>query len=237
MLRHSFPALVFCALIAGCATQASPEDRQMSQTLSDQGKAFLATDQADEARDAYLSAVVHDDANARAWNGLGVAYDLLGHQDKAEEAYRRAVDLRPHDLMAVNNLAHLYVEEGNPAAAVDLLAPYAEDYSTPVTLRQNLADARKAVQDQQKAAEPAQAASEAFAELGSYPTEGMAKGRMTQAKALLGEEAAAWTFGIEPEVKVMGGTPVFTVKATGKDPQALCESLIAEAIPCVAQTN
>jgi len=65
----------------------------MTLALGTQGKTLLAEGKNAEARDIYLSAVARDDQNARAWNGLGVANDLLGKRNEAREAYRRALDL------------------------------------------------------------------------------------------------------------------------------------------------
>lgn len=225
MLRKVTP-LLLCLLLTSCAG-ASPEDAQMSNALSAQGKTLLAATKNTEARDIYASAVERDDSNARAWNGLGVSYDLLGKRDKAQDAYQHAVNLDPHDMTAVNNLAHLYLEKGEAAEAVRLLTPYANDPAAPPTLKQNLAIATKSVQDKETID------GGVYADLGSSPTEGMAQGHVAEAKKILGRDAKGLTFLVIPEVMVGGGTPVFTIKVLGQDPQSICEDLFSQGLPCV----
>lgn len=227
MLRNKTAPFLLCLILAACASHASPEDAQMADTLNAQGKTLLATGKKSEARDIYLSAVCHDDRNARAWNGLGVSYDLLGKKDKAQDAFQHAIELAPKDLTFVNNMAHLQLEQDNPAEAVRLLTPYANDAAAPLILKQNLATAVKA------AAAKESLGGNTYADLGSYPTEGMAQGHSSEAKSLMGHDAEALSFLIVPEVKISGGTPLFTVKVTGKDPQEICEVLNPKAVPCI----
>jgi len=69
----------------------------MAGNLCAQGKVLLQAGKGGEARDVYLSAVARDETSARAWNGLGVSYDLLGKRPDARAAYKRALDLAPQD--------------------------------------------------------------------------------------------------------------------------------------------
>ena len=199
----------------------------MADALCAQGKKLLVSGKTAEALDMYVSATNRDGENARAWNGVGVAQDLLGQRAKALDAYQQAVDLAPEDASVVNNLAHLYLEMGDAEDAVRLLQPYANNAAAPVTLQQNLAAATKAVRMKQEKA------GDVYADLGSYPTDGMAQGHLAEVRHLLGRDAKGLSFVIDPEVKVGGGTPVFTLKATGESPQSLCETLNAKAFPCV----
>ena len=218
--------LLFCFALAACAG-TSPEDVQMSDALASQGKALLAKGENAQAADIYGSAVTRDDNNARAWNGLGAAYDLVGKKNKAKDAFEHAVRLAPKDLGAVNNLAHVDIEKGDADDAVDLLKPYAKNPDAPAALKQNYALAQK------MASAKEMADSGVYADLGAYPTEGMANGHLTEVKKLLGREAADLHMSIEPEVKIPGGTPVFTIHATGKDPQEICDTLNEKAFPCI----
>jgi predicted Zn-dependent protease len=227
MPRQKF-ALLALVILSACATPASPEDRQMADALCAQGKALLAAGKTTDARDVYASATHRDIDNPRAWNGLGVADDLLGKRAEAEDAYQHAVDLAPGDLTALNNLAHLYLENGDPEAALRLLEPHAKDSGVTPTFKQNLAVARKTA----AAKEPA--AVESYADIGSFPTEGMAKAHIKEARGLL-SDAGDLTFSVAPEVKVAGGTPTFTARITGKPPQDICDELNPQAIPCVPQ--
>jgi tetratricopeptide (TPR) repeat protein len=226
MSRQKF-VLLSLLILASCATPVSPEDRQMADALCAQGKSLLASGKTADARDVYASATHRDINNPRAWNGLGVADDLLGKRVEAEDAYEHAVDLAPGDLTALNNLAHLYLENGDPEAAQRLLEPHANDPGATATLKQNLAVARKAV----AAKEPPE--EESYADIGSFPTEGMAKAHLKEARGILGGEAKELTFSVAPEVKIAGGTPTFTARVTGKPPEDICDELNPQAIPCV----
>jgi tetratricopeptide (TPR) repeat protein len=62
--------------------------------------------------------------NAAAWNHLGLAYHLVGQPGNAVPAYRKALAL-DRDLMAARyNLGCLWLEQNNPAAAMEELASY-----------------------------------------------------------------------------------------------------------------
>jgi tetratricopeptide (TPR) repeat protein len=212
--------------LAACATQASPDDMRMANNLCMQGKTLLAAGKTNEARDVYASATHRDDQNARAWNGLGVSLDLLGKRNEAEDAYKQAIDLAPGDLTAINNLAHLYLATGDADDAVRLLEEHENDPGVTPTFKQNLVAARKAAQ----LATPA--AQENYADLGYYPTDGMAQAHVRAAEKLLDSDSDI-IFSVIPEVKIAGGTPVFTVHATGKAPQDICDMLNPQAFPCV----
>ncbi len=224
MLCTKTPLFIALLALTACATHASPEDAHMADNLCMQGKVLLMAGKKTEARDIYSSATKRDAGNARAWNGLGAADDLLGKREDALEAYQHAIDLMPNDMTAKNNLAHLYMEMGQPDKAVELLQPYADDRTAPATLRQNLAAATKVVQA---------GSTDVYAELGSYPTDGMAQGHIREAKSLLGNKAKDLDFTIVPEVKTGGGVPTFTAKITGRNPQDICDDLTAQAFPCI----
>src|ERR1700677_4480626 len=104
MPRSKSLSLCLCLALVSCATPVTPEDAQMSNALCTQGKNLLASGKTSEARDIYTSATYRDGSNTRAWNGLGVADDLLGKRNEAEDAYKEALDREPNNLTALNNL-------------------------------------------------------------------------------------------------------------------------------------
>jgi len=231
-------SVVLLSLLAltACAGDPAPEDALMADSLASQGKALLAKGKYEEARDIYLSATSRNDLSPRAWNGLGVAYEMLGKRKAAREAYEKALELAPDDQAAANNYAHLLISEGEADEALQVLENHKDDSVAPKTLKQNFAKATKQAQAEQskKPADekPDDSEETSYADLGAAPTEGMAKNRIKQIKSALGSQAAGLSFRIVPEVKVFGGTPVFTIRGTGKDPQSLCEELNSLALPC-----
>lgn len=225
MLRQTACSLILCLTLAACAAQPSPEDQKMADILSAQGRALLTQGKWAAARDMYASATNRDETNARAWNGLGVANDMLGKRDEAMTAYQHAVDLTPDDVPSINNLGHLYLEMGKDQEAVDLLKPHAEGPTAPLTLKQNYTLAEKALQAKEAVA------GDVYADLGSYPTEGMADGHMAELRKALTDPSVV--LAIEPEVKIAGGTPTFVIKATGRSPESICSDLQPQAFPCM----
>lgn len=60
--------------------------------------------------------------NHRGWALLGLASSILGHHRYAAVAYRRALDLQPHNPWYAHNLGHLYdAVLGDPERALPLL--------------------------------------------------------------------------------------------------------------------
>ncbi|MDD3029626.1 MAG: tetratricopeptide repeat protein [Alphaproteobacteria bacterium] len=246
---------VLCASLAACASAPAPKNEPMTTAMTAQGKALLSKGKKEEARDIYLSALARDKNNARAWNGLGVAYDLLGDRAKARDAYEHAQALLPHDITVANNLAHLYLEDGRPAEALKLLAPHINDKNAPSIVRQNYERAQtllrapaskpaKATPAKKRTApppvkkeKPAKKAVEiqgkkmAYATLGSFPTEGLAKAHLSRVKPLL-EGLKSLTLSLTPDVQVSGGTPVFTLKAKTQDPEAVCRRVAPQGFTC-----
>ncbi len=220
--------LLLAAVLSACASRTSPEDAKMSAALSAQGKELLSAGKTAEARDIYFSAVSRDAKNARAWNGLGVSYALLHKRDEARDAYEHAIDLAPNDKTAANNLAHLYLEEGNADAAARLLEPYAKKKNAPDALKENFVKAKKVIQNKEAENEAPNA------NLGSFPTEGLAQGRIAAAKPLL-DSMEGLSFIVVPSVKIEEDTAVFVAKVESKNPQAVCRRLSAKGISCVVR--
>jgi tetratricopeptide (TPR) repeat protein len=192
------------------------------------GKTFLEMEKYPEAHDAFLAATKQDSMNVHAWNGLGAADDMLGDKADALDAYEHAMSLNPKDYSVINNLGHLYIETGNVERAAKFLAPYENDPKAPEILKQNLKIAREKSQALKNPIEPD---SETYADLGSYPTEGMAQGRVEEIRGLLHDDAVR--LKIVSETKVTGGVPSYTIKATGRPSESICKVMNAQAFPCI----
>jgi len=204
----------------------------MSHALCEQGKSLLSEGKSGEARDVYLGAIARNGDNARAWNGLGVSYDLLGKRESAREAYLRALDLNSDDMTVANNLAHLYIEDGEPQEAVALLEPYVQNQKAPLTMMQNLARALKLTEAKKAPEESKEAPTPAHLVLGSYPTQGMAQGALAKLKDKA-DDVDSLSFDVVPVVKKRGGTPIFEVRASGDDLQNACENLKSQGFSCL----
>lgn len=84
-------------------------------------------------------AVITKSGDYRAYNGLGVALDMVGQQKAAREAYRAGLAKRPGNLSLKNNLALSMALAGEYAAAAAMLREVARNPRATARHRQNLA--------------------------------------------------------------------------------------------------
>lgn len=97
---------------------------QYSGPLNDLGVLQAQGRQRDQAIASFARATSADGRNAFAWGWLGILYRESGDYVHAEQAYRKAIELKPEDAAAHLNLAILYdAYLGRPAEA---LAQYRE---------------------------------------------------------------------------------------------------------------
>jgi tetratricopeptide (TPR) repeat protein len=76
----------------------------------------------DEAARRYRAILAEHPELARAWVNLGNAEASASHEAEAESAYRRALDLAPADVDALNNLAWLLLGQGRRLEEAEALA-------------------------------------------------------------------------------------------------------------------
>jgi Flp pilus assembly protein TadD len=129
--RWAEAAEVFRRVLVG-----HPADDQAQRGYA---RAMLALDQP-EAAVAHLEPVVSaapDDV--QALNALGVAYDMLGRHDEAQQAYRAGLARSPGDPSLRTNLGLSQALAGDHAAAVATLEPLANGPGSTPRARQNLA--------------------------------------------------------------------------------------------------
>jgi Flp pilus assembly protein TadD len=87
----------------------------------ERGRALLEEGQLNEAIAELSRAVSLDPKLSQAHSLLAVAYDRKGLHDRAEDSYRRAIDVNERDPQALNNLGYSLYLNGNYRAAVDRL--------------------------------------------------------------------------------------------------------------------
>ena len=85
------------------------------------GRTLLATGRINEAIAELSLAASLDPTLSEAHNLLGVAFDRKGMNERAREAYERAVKVEPEDAQTLNNLGYSLYLNGNYRAAVDRL--------------------------------------------------------------------------------------------------------------------
>jgi Flp pilus assembly protein TadD len=119
------------------AQQMAPDDPGVLMGL---GRLRLATD-ALAAEGLFQHVLKVAPNNPEAWNDIGIARDLQGRHQEAQEAYGRALGLEPSMRAAEVNLALSMAMSGHADEAVRRLRSIAADPSASPRLRQNLAAA------------------------------------------------------------------------------------------------
>src|SRR4051794_32149991 len=76
-----------------------------------------------QAADALRQAIALDPQNAALWSDLGAAEQCRGDWPAAAGAYQNSLALQPRNLDTLANLAFLWVQQGQPQRAIDVLTP------------------------------------------------------------------------------------------------------------------
>src|SRR5512140_1636014 len=113
------------SLPASTTTAAAPADRVAGIEDKDdrirKARSELARHQAEPALAIFTSVLTTDPENIPALNGLGVALDMLGRHDEAQDAYRQVLAIAPADMIAGNNLGLSLTLAGRYADAMTVL--------------------------------------------------------------------------------------------------------------------
>ncbi|MHA1535942.1 MAG: tetratricopeptide repeat protein [Alphaproteobacteria bacterium] len=99
---------------------------------------LISLDQPRQAIKHYRT-VIAKTGDHRAYNGLGVALDMIGKQKQARNAYRAGLKKRPGNLSLKNNLALSMALAGEYKAAASMLREVAKNPRASARHRQNLA--------------------------------------------------------------------------------------------------
>jgi Flp pilus assembly protein TadD len=121
-------------------TSALHRDSTWPGALIGLGRLKLETDPA-TAETFFLRAVQSDPRSTTGWNNLGVARDLQGHHDGAQQAYRQTLGIDPQYSAAVVNLALSLAMSGRGEEGVRMLRPLASGPTASPKLRHDLAAA------------------------------------------------------------------------------------------------
>ena len=84
-------------------------------------QAYMATDRKEEALDVLESLATRFPEHPKVQFTLALVFELLGNASKAEEAYRREIQVRSDFVPAYLNLAALLEKEGRSEEAVEQL--------------------------------------------------------------------------------------------------------------------
>ena len=117
--------------------QAVKLDAKNIDALRGLGNNLLAMNQVGLALEQFVAALAIQD-DPRLSNGMGVAHDLNGSHDSAQDSYRSGLALAPADLSLRNNMALSLSLAGKHDEAIQLLGQMVKERGTTNRHRQNL---------------------------------------------------------------------------------------------------
>jgi Flp pilus assembly protein TadD len=118
--------------------KALDHDSKSAPALRGQGSVLLALNEPQRAIDLFKQSIAIA-PDARAYDGLGVAEDLMGDFAAAKQAYLQGLAVAPNDLLLRNNLGLSEALAGDYDAAIATLRSVATDPAAGPRQRSNLA--------------------------------------------------------------------------------------------------
>src|SRR5579885_359548 len=115
------------------------DDDQSAKACLERGRQLLEAGQLNEAIAQLSRAASLDPKLAQAHSLLAVAYDQKGLHDRAQDSYKRAIEVNQNDPDALNNLGYSLYTNGNYRAAVDRLKRAAKLAPNDARILNNLA--------------------------------------------------------------------------------------------------
>ncbi len=115
-------------------------DRTQARSLLERGKEFYRTDQDEKAAGAFEQAVKLDPNLAEAQFRLGLAYEALGREQDAEEAYKKAIEQYKKYLEKNKDDAEGHYNLGQTYAGLHLYSEAVREYRQAIHLKDDDAD-------------------------------------------------------------------------------------------------
>src|SRR5688572_19861209 len=106
-VRNAAPANVSLVLGAAASAAATAAASKESATFSE-GVALSTAGKHAEAIEKFNAGIVNNPACFECYNNIGYSYAQTKEYDKAEEAYKKAAELKPDNATAWNGLANIY---------------------------------------------------------------------------------------------------------------------------------
>lgn len=148
-MRHSLPALILCA--AGAISACTPSggvSRNLPYGADSRGEAIagltvghrlMEAGEYELALKAYYRAAAEEGATVDTLSAIGSANLKLGRLGQAEQMLRRALEVDPTFVPAMNNLGVVLMERGNIGEArLVFQQAFAQDSGQTDSIRENL---------------------------------------------------------------------------------------------------
>lgn len=107
--------------IKACRAKLMKQMTGQDEATDDPGARFLTAGHYGLAADYYLKRYQMDRSDAKAMNGLAVAYDKIGRFDLSRRFYKEALKANPEDRVALNNFGYSLLLQNKPHEAEALL--------------------------------------------------------------------------------------------------------------------
>jgi Flp pilus assembly protein TadD len=121
------------------ARPAPPAEGGTARDYLERGRSLLEEGRLNDAIDQLSRATSLDPKLTQAHSLLAVAYDRKGLHERAEDSYKRSIEVNENDPQSLNNLGYSLYINGNYRAAVDKLKRAARLAPTDARILNNLA--------------------------------------------------------------------------------------------------
>lgn len=111
----------------------------LDEVRSNLGTAYLKQDRFPDAKRSFQDALAANISNKKAWVGLGTCYEYERDPAKSHDCYVKALQLDPHDVLALFKLTRVSIEIKKFSFAEKHLKEYADSSPVSVSLLYTLA--------------------------------------------------------------------------------------------------
>jgi tetratricopeptide (TPR) repeat protein len=143
-----------------------PKSWRVRQVLA---QTAAAAERHDEAIAEYSEAIKLAPTQPGLHEELGTQYRIVGKLDEAEAAFRRELDLDPHNVLAAYKLGILEVEQNRPRDGISLIERALQEKPDLMNVDYNLGRAKMALGDDQGALQHLQRATAGNSDLETVP--------------------------------------------------------------------
>ena len=128
------------AVDASTGSVTSEGDRTRAQSLVENGREFYRTDQDEKAVEVFKEAISLDPDLAEAHFRLGLAYDAVGQENEAEEAYKKSVEKYKKQFQSNDKDAEGHYNLGQAYAGLKLYSDAIREYRQAIRLKPDDSD-------------------------------------------------------------------------------------------------
>lgn len=110
--------ILLIAILTGCVSQSTnpyntdSDATNQARAHTELGAAYLQANKFEIALEEFNIAIRNDPEYALAYNGIGLVYSALAENDKADAAFKKALQLKPNSSESQNNYGNFLCKTG-----------------------------------------------------------------------------------------------------------------------------